>query len=35
VDPVDGATRPFYPYHALKDTLAIALVFSASDRRRA
>jgi ubiquinol-cytochrome c reductase cytochrome b subunit len=29
VDPVDGATRPFYPYHALKDTLAIALVFSA------
>src|SRR5689334_9163145 len=28
VDPVAGSTRPFYPYHALKDTLAIALVFS-------
>ncbi|HET9267832.1 MAG TPA: cytochrome b N-terminal domain-containing protein, partial [Vicinamibacterales bacterium] len=29
VNPVAGATRPFYPYHALKDTLAIALVFAA------
>jgi ubiquinol-cytochrome c reductase cytochrome b subunit len=29
VSPVAGAARPFYPYHALKDTLAIALVFAA------
>ena len=24
----DPATRPFYPYHALKDTIAIAVVFA-------
>ena len=26
--PVEGAAKPFYPYHALKDTIAGALVFS-------
>jgi ubiquinol-cytochrome c reductase cytochrome b subunit len=29
IDPVDGPAKPFYPYHALKDTLAVALVFAA------
>ena len=29
IDPVAGPERPFYPYHALKDTLAVALVFAA------
>jgi ubiquinol-cytochrome c reductase cytochrome b subunit len=28
VTPADGQAQPFYPYHALKDTLAIAVVFS-------
>ena len=27
--PSDGEPRPFYPYHALKDTMAIAVVFAA------
>jgi ubiquinol-cytochrome c reductase cytochrome b subunit len=27
--PVAGAAKPFYPYHALKDTIAIAVVFAA------
>jgi ubiquinol-cytochrome c reductase cytochrome b subunit len=26
--PVEGPSRPFYPYHALKDTIAGALVFA-------
>jgi ubiquinol-cytochrome c reductase cytochrome b subunit len=26
--PVEGAARPFYPYHALKDTIAGAVVFA-------
>jgi ubiquinol-cytochrome c reductase cytochrome b subunit len=26
--PVDGPSRPFYPYHALKDTIAGAVVFA-------
>jgi len=26
--PVEGVAKPFYPYHALKDTIAGALVFS-------
>ena len=29
IDPVAGPERPFYPYHALKDTIAVALVFAA------
>jgi len=29
IDPVAGPSRPFYPYHALKDTLAMAVVFAA------
>jgi ubiquinol-cytochrome c reductase cytochrome b subunit len=29
VAPVAGPAKPFYPYHALKDTLAIAVVFAA------
>jgi ubiquinol-cytochrome c reductase cytochrome b subunit len=29
VDPVAGTAKPFYPYHALKDTLAISVVFAA------
>ena len=28
VTPVEGPERPFYPYHALKDTIAMAIVFS-------
>jgi ubiquinol-cytochrome c reductase cytochrome b subunit len=28
VTPAEGQAQPFYPYHALKDTLAIAVVFS-------
>ena len=28
ITPVPGPTKPFYPYHALKDTVAIAVVFS-------
>ena len=27
--PVAGPAKPFYPYHALKDTIAVALVFAA------
>lgn len=27
--PTHGAVRPFYPYHAVKDTMAIAVVFAA------
>lgn len=28
ITPVPGPSRPFYPYHALKDTLAMAAVFA-------
>jgi ubiquinol-cytochrome c reductase cytochrome b subunit len=28
VEPVDGPARPFFPYHALKDTFVVALVFA-------
>jgi ubiquinol-cytochrome c reductase cytochrome b subunit len=29
IEPVEGPAKPFYPYHALKDTVAVALVFAA------
>jgi len=29
VAPVEGPSKPFYPYHALKDTIVVALVFAA------
>lgn len=28
VEPVSGPARPFFPYHALKDTVVVALVFA-------